>query len=162
MTDQEVYFVDWQEVTLIHHKEHKNVFAYRYQPGWYGWERRGLQKLCFWILRKIGAFYVEPVKETAVTYYRIDGRSFMDKIINQMHVLDGFWEMRPKRLLIGLGDYRKLMFSDEAFSGPEGKPWERFQFQGEYWARNKSGHPEICGLTVDVIPWMKGILVMPE
>ena len=87
----------------------------------------------------------------------------MDKIVNQMHVLDGFCEAgtRPKRLLIGQGDYRRLMLSDE--NPYNSRPLGRFQFQGEYWTRNhQTGKPEICGLTVDVIPWMKGILVMPE
>lgn len=154
MNQQQVYFVRHKENVLTRHVEHKDVFAYRYQPGWYGWERRGLQKLCFWILRKIGAFYVEPVKHNEITRHVVDIPSFMDRIINQRQILRNFWDMTPRRLLIGSEDYEELMCSEEVK--------HRFQFYGEYWVPGESGNPKIMGLTIDVIPWMRGILVMPD
>lgn len=112
-----------------------------------------LQKLCIWTLRKLGAFHHGEV----VTFERHvigkNGRRFMDRLFEQRrNLLNGF-DREPTRLLIGADDYAELM--QEATR-------EHFHFDAEYMRGNGDRYPKVCGLRVEVIPWMRGVLVMPN
>jgi hypothetical protein len=105
-----------------------------------------LQRLCFWILQKIGAFDVG--ENLTYTRHTIDTQSFMERLFRQQSHLEGYFNRRPKRLLIGAEDFAVMMGSEEIR--------QQLIFRTEY------GHGrEIMGLQVEVIPWMRGILVMP-
>jgi hypothetical protein len=110
-----------------------------------------LQKLCIWTLRKLGAFHHGEV----VTFERHvigkNGRRFMDRLFEQMHNLLDAFDREPSRLLIGAEDYAELM--QEATR-------EYFTFDAEYMRGGR--YPKVCGLHVEVIPWMRGVLVMPN
>lgn len=148
---QRVMFLDMEAVESFKHVTHKNVFAYRKLQGWYGWERDWIQRLCFWFLRRIGSFHEENVKSVKYKTHAINADKFLDVVINQMQCLDFNWHRRPKRLLVGSEDYTNIM--------GEVVELQPFSFKCEYRVGPKP--PDICGLIVEVIPWMRGILVMP-
>jgi hypothetical protein len=111
-----------------------------------------LQKLCIWTLRKLGAFHHSEV----VTFERHvigkKGRRFMERLFEQRCNLRDAFNREPTRLLIGADDYAELM--QEATR-------EYFHFDAEYM-RGGERYPKVCGLRVEVIPWMRGVLVMPN
>lgn len=127
-------------------RELKEAFEFREDRSFH-W----LQRLCIWTLRKIGAFACTEF----VTYERHvigkNGRRFMDRLFDQMHNLQDSFDREPKRLLIGAEDYAELM--KEATT-------EYFSFDAEHMRGIR--YPKVCGLTVEVIPWMRGVLVMPN
>jgi len=61
-----------------------------------------------------------------------------------------FYNQRGKSLLIGSKDYQELT----------GNPAIRqmMQFTGKY----RGGYGEVLGMNIIVIPWMKGMLVVPK
>ena len=105
-----------------------------------------LQKACFWVLRRLRAFYIGET--VTIERHAIDGRTFMDRLFKQREGIDSYFNMRPSRLLIGAEDYAELMREVVAS--------QAFSFRAEYGYGR-----EILGMTVEVIPWMRGVLVMP-
>jgi len=105
-----------------------------------------LQRICCWTMHKIGAF--DMGETVTVTRYTIDSDVFMERIFKQQKHLLGYFNRKPKRLLIGSEDFSELMNSAEVR--------DVMMFNASYnYGR------EIYGLQVEVIPWMRGILVMP-
>ncbi|MFA6213514.1 MAG: hypothetical protein WC714_29020 [Candidatus Obscuribacterales bacterium] len=106
-----------------------------------------LQKVCFFILKKLNAFYIG--ESVTIERHVLDGRTFIDRLFLQQEEIKQFFNMEPKKLLIGAEDYANLM--------QEVVATQRFNFNAEYgYGRT------IMGLTVEVIPWMRGCLVMPN
>jgi hypothetical protein len=105
-----------------------------------------LQKACFFVLRKLGAFYYD--EKVTIERHTLDGKTFIDRLFKQQEGVIRFFNMRPTTLLIGAEDYAELMH--------ELASTQRFSFHAEYGYGR-----EILGLTVQVIPWMRGCLVMP-
>ena len=105
-----------------------------------------LQKICCWTMKKLGAFDVG--EEIRYTRHTIDTESFIDRLFKQQDHIRGYFNRRPTRLLIGAEDFAALMGTEEIR--------QMLNFRAEY-GYNK----EIMGLMVEVIPWMRGILVMP-
>lgn len=90
-------------------------------------------------------------EDIAYTYHVIDPDSFMQSLFDQHRALLRM-HYKPSRVLIGSEDFAKLMNTKEVR--------ERRQFIAEYESsdgRNRTIH----GLQVQIIPWMRGILVMP-
>lgn len=140
MNKQIVEFVAHREITNRIVRE--GVFEFRKdRPAHW------LQKLCFFVLRKLGAFRIDDV--ISVERHIIDSDEFMGRLFEQNVNIQKFFNMRPERVLIGSEDYSKLMEQEIA----------RHQFG--FSARYAISH-NIFGLKVEVIPWMRGILVMPE
>jgi hypothetical protein len=106
-----------------------------------------LQRLCCWVMRKLMAFDIG--ENISYTKHIIDTRSFIDRLFKQQDHIKGHFNRRPTRLLIGAEDFAALMGTEEIR--------QMLTFRAEY-GYNK----EIMGLMVEVIPWMRGILVMPE
>lgn len=93
---------------------------------------------------------MEQAYEPKVTVERhlIDADKFMDRLLKQKRALfDGF-RKEGQRLVIGSEDYFELM-SEPAIH-------QHFNFMAEV---GMSGR--LMGLTVEVVPWMRGAVVMP-
>lgn len=93
---------------------------------------------------------MEQAYEPKVTVKRhlIDADKFMDRLMKQKRALfDGF-RKEGQRLVIGSEDYFELM-SELAI-------YHHFNFRAEV---GMSGR--MMGLTVEVVPWMRGAVVMP-
>ena len=110
-----------------------------------------LQKACCWVLEKLGAYRRDT--QTKIEYRTIDADRFMDRIAKQHASVFELLNRRPKELLIGAQDYAELMHeADTHFP---------FSFSASY-AVGERGVAQIMGLKVCVIPWMRGVLVVPK
>ena len=105
-----------------------------------------LQKACIFVLRNLRAFYIG--ESVTIERHTIDARTFIERLFKQQESIDRFFNMRPTTLLIGAEDYAELMHEVAAS--------RMFHFPAEYGYGR-----EIFGITVHVIPWMRGCLVMP-
>lgn len=109
-----------------------------------------LQKACCWVLGKLGAYRVDT--QTKIEYRTIDADSFITRIAEQRESVFELLNRRPKKLLIGAQDYAELM--------RETNVHYPFTFNASY-AIGERGAARIMGLEVQVIPWMRWVLVVP-
>ena len=109
-----------------------------------------LQKVCCWVLRKLGAYRVDT--QTKIEYRTIDADTFMGRVAKQHASVFELLNRRPKELLIGAQDYAELMH--------EANTHFPFSFSASYVVGER-GVAQIMGLKVRVIPWMRGVLVVP-
>lgn len=110
-----------------------------YQPKWY-------EALQVWLIRKLGGTH--PCDTIKYVRIPIDGKTFVEKLFKQHEDFIKNLRPEPTRILIGAEDFQKLMGSPE-FNQP-------FSFMAEFgYSRT------LYGLKVDVIPWMRGMLIMP-
>lgn len=110
-----------------------------------------LQKACCWVLEKLGAYRQDT--QTKIKYRTIDADSFMVRIAKQRESVFALLNRRPKELLIGAEEYAELMRETPAHYP--------FYFEAQYM-RGERGVAQIMGLKVRVIPWMRGVLVVPN
>ena len=122
--------------------------AFTYTPE-KGWQR--LQKICFWILDKIGAHKVDyKVSYETIT---IDGLDFIGKFMKQSHEIQKQFNTQPKTLYIGKDDYFELMNQKDQML------YQKISFKTEYM-QGAYNAPRIYGLDVHIIPWMKGFILI--
>lgn len=103
-----------------------------------------LQEICCWVLNKLGAHY--QVSTIAYTQHYVDISNLVDGIYKQIRILDRDRNIQGRRVLIGSEDFVKLCSAPDA----------------QYHLTTYASSLNFGGLTVTVIPWMKGILVLPE
>lgn len=120
--------------------------AYKFRPaGRWQWLQHMAWRFLMW--RKALAEAYEP--KVTITRHRIDAEKFMEMLYKQRSNLFEHFHKEGRTLLIGSEDYADLMCS------PEMTP-AHFSFDAEArYGRN------ILGLKVEVIPWMRGAVVMP-
>ncbi len=140
MKEQKIEFVEYER--LSDRSFHHDVFCFRKDRPLH-W----LQKVCLYILKKIKSYYWEET----ISYKRhiVEPISLIDAILNQRREIGEFFNIRPTKMLIGAMDYESLM------GCPEIKSW--ISFQSQYGIGQT-----ILDLEVQIIPWMKGILLIKE
>lgn len=119
--------------------------GYRLKPtGRMQWLQRLAWRFLGW--RKA----LEPTFKTVetVSIHRIDADTFMERVALQNESLFRSFNREGKQLLIGSEDYAQLMH--------EATRMHYFSFNAEVGYGNT-----YLGLKVTVIPWMKGMVVMP-
>jgi hypothetical protein len=79
----------------------------------------------------------------------VDAEEFMDKLWKQKRALFDQFNREPQQLIIGADDYEQMMHCENIR--------QLFTFNASY----NYGRNEIYGLKITVIPWMRGICVMP-
>jgi 3-methyladenine DNA glycosylase/8-oxoguanine DNA glycosylase len=119
--------------------------AFKFKPkGRAQW----LQRLAWRFLNWRGAMDQAYEPKVTVKRHLIDADKFMDRILKQRRSLfDGF-RKEGQRLVIGSEDYFELM--------SEPVIYQHFNFTA---AIGMSGR--LMGLDVEVVPWMRGAVVMP-
>jgi hypothetical protein len=113
-----------------------------------------LQRLCLWVLRKLGCFAcTESVRIERHDIGRT-GEKFMERLWARREAMWGSFTRgltpEPKRLLIGAKDYQEMM--GEVCTN-------RFTFDANYYM-GRDGKPEVMGLKVEVVPHMRGMLLL--
>ncbi len=107
-----------------------------------------LQRLAWRFLNWTGAMEQAFEPKVTVSRHLIDADRFIERIFKQkLALLDGFHK-EGQRLLIGSEDYSELMNEPSSFN--------HFEFKAEVGMNRR-----LIGLTVEVIPWMRGAVVMP-
>lgn len=140
---QEVQFVALREKHVPHVRH--DAFTLRKDRG-HVW----LQKLAIYILKKLGCELVEDRIE--VKRISVDGRTFGERIAKQRSELMRHFNERAHTLLIGAEDYEQLMCTPEIYQSLTFRADNAFRF----------GRGEVMGLQVKVVPWMRGMVVMPN
>lgn len=137
---QVIEFVEWRELrSPFEHKDTYELREDRHSP----W----LQRTLFWALGKLGAF--SKGESITTERYVIEADDFMERLFKQEHALEGYFNRKPTRLFIGADDYAQLM------NHPTVSHYFAFDAQYHYGR-------EVHGLRVTVVPWMRGMLVMPD
>lgn len=103
-----------------------------------------LQQICCWVLNKLGAYSQD--RSIAYKYRDVDISNLVEGIYTQVGMLDRDHHRRATRVLMGSEDFMALCNAPEA----------------RYLLTVYASDMKFDGLTVTVIPWMKGILVMPD
>jgi hypothetical protein len=109
-----------------------------------------LQRVCLWVLRKLGCFACKETIDYQRHVFGDKGRDFMSRLWERKDALWGSFEREPTRLLIGAEQYAEMM-RETASSA-------YFEFNAEYMKGGR--HPKVMGLHVEVIPWMCGMLLL--
>ena len=100
----------------------------------------------WWLVKLLGG--ANPLETVRVVRVPIDGKDFMERMWKQRRALVEQFRPEPTSILVGAEDFEELM-------GTHGIS-QQFTFDAEF------GHgPRLYGLKVTVIPWMRGVLVMP-
>lgn len=106
-----------------------------------------LQRACLFILRKLGA--TAQTETTEVRRVRLDGEKFIARLFQQKEELFHQFGYEPCKLLIGGEDYEELMGTPEVYQ------LMRFAAPFRTWNR-------VADLDVIVVPWMRGMVVIPD
>lgn len=128
---------------ITKHFEDTSSFSFRYDKKYHF-----VQKLCFLILNKIGAYTKNVSYESSYQTLTINTDDFINNILAQREELFHTYGFLPEKILIGSKNFAKLM-STVDFENV-------LQFKASYYYNKK-----IMELDVTVIPWMEGIIVMP-
>lgn len=138
MNEQHIHFVE--RIPLPVTVENKNYYQVRNDKP-FVWA----QEVCCWVMRKLGAY-----SEDHTTVYShvkvVDVSDLVEGIYTQVGMLGSNHNLRAHRILMGSEDFTRLCQAPEA----------------SYHLTVYASSPKFGGLTVTVIPWMKGILVLPE
>lgn len=118
------------------------IFSFR-KDRKYHW----IQKACFWILDKIDCKHV--IKKDSVKYETVNIGNIFHQLQENIAEIHKNYNVKPGKLFIGREEYYELikmacpsmMFSVVNQTNPD---------------RN------LFGLEVTVVPWMKGMVVLPE
>jgi hypothetical protein len=139
MIEQPVEFVMYRDVQ--HLFLHSDVYAYR-ANGKLPW----LQRLCFWVLEKLDAQWREHVVKTERVSFL--PRDFMESLFRQKPEVAAMLGREPATLLIGAPDFEELMRQPEIH--------QYCNFHAIYGKDRR-----LLDLKVQIVPWMRGLLVMP-
>lgn len=146
MRNYEVPFTKHEPVkSLI---ELENKFQFRQERGW-----KLLQCLCLWVLRKLGCYAIE----CNLTYktHTIRPDDFVRNLIDQKREIVELYHLKGDRLLIGPEEYFDILKQDHELE-------QLGMFPSTSFVGSCNYGKQILGMKVTVIPWMKGMLVVPK
>lgn len=117
-----------------------DAFAFNPRRGW-----QWLQRAALWVLQKLGCYYME--KNSSYSYHALHVPTFMERIYCQQQELRRTYGKKAVTLLMGAEDYREMMGSAEV---------------RQYVELDLSGITKVQGLQLKIIPWMRGVVVLPR
>lgn len=145
---QRIEFIEYKERHVKFRRE--DVFAINPKK-----KALWLQKVCVWVLKKLECQWWD--EKTEFTRHAIDANSFAENLYKQKAALFSYFNEDSQTLLIGSEDYSQLMACPEIH--------QSFQFRTEFKRGFKDGsggfQVVVYGLNVKVVPWMRGMVVMP-
>lgn len=114
-----------------------------------------LQKLCFWVLSKLkcNSGYMD-ISTQAVKF--LDSEDLVSVILSSEGAMAQIYYRRAKVVLVGR-DHAERLDKDVQHMGC----WV-FQFPQHYQTGQWSEHGAFAGIKVVIVPWMNGIVVLPE
>lgn len=138
------------EVKFIH--THESLHWVILEDAWslrtdFRW--KWMARAARWLIRKIGVNARDPVVE--VQRLLIDPPKIMQKILEQRAAMFDMGR-EPRRLLIGSHDFAEMMQQPEIR--------DCLTIDAEYFKGGRDGR-RVFDLQIEVIPWMRGCLVMP-
>lgn len=128
------------------YKFDKHTYSYNPNQGY-----RWLQKICFGILEKLKCEAQYPVTFPEPKMLEVD--KIVDRILKCQEVLEQIYFQHPKYLLVGHDFFADLI--DDEIGG-----MLVMDAQLHLWCNGSPVLP--IGLMLVLVPWMEGMLVMPE
>lgn len=118
-----------------------------------------LQKAAIWVLKKLQCFAIHYDVVTVKNVINAD--DFVQAFWKQHEELMRTYHYRGKRILIGYEEFQQMhgFPVNHPLSLAVNYQWFEIQPTRE---KPYNMHRTQCGLEITVIPWMKGILVLPE
>lgn len=145
-----VNFVETEPVSCL--RMHNDAFSLQPLMG-YIW----LQRVCFWILRWIGAFHATDW--TTFRRVTVDRKTSLAELFRQQLHLRGQFREGGELLLVGSEDWMEILNEAPLWHSP-------MAFDGEYYIstlpsydgtpRQQKNRMRVC-----VLPWMRGMVVVP-
>ncbi|MDE2103800.1 MAG: hypothetical protein KGL39_41565 [Patescibacteria group bacterium] len=139
-----------QNVPLREVRPHPTRFEFSPQRGW-----KWAQRLCFWILAKIGA----RASEEVIVWRRIGTQNdaLLESLLKQEHWLleNLYYRRQAYRLLIGPEQEMELLRIAENIG------MRHFSLDAGIRTADRNG-PRWHDIPITVIPWMKGALIVPR
>lgn len=141
------YKVSSQKHTEV--RQMADAFTFREDLG-YHW----LQRACLWILMRIGAH--QKVTHIHYSYKRVQIES--DRLVNYL-----VKQVYGVRAMLDTRRHLCVLMGPDEFHEIWGEVYEcgdllRFELEA---AVGRNGEREIMGMKISIIPWMKGVLVVP-
>jgi|SRR6185436_284936 len=124
-------------ITFVRHRELPVLFK---SVSWYDALRWKLVKL-------LGGY--NPNDSVKVERIPVDGETFMEQLFKQRRALTDQFNRETEEVLVGAEDYEELMNCKNVV--------QYFNFQSKFMNLGI-----IQGVKIRVVPWMRGILVMPK
>lgn len=127
---------------------------YQYDPkGRWPW----LQRACFWVLKKLGAF--ASFSEEHIQRVDIDLDKLVEAVMRNRADVEMLYRKRAKYLVVGADKFYELSVSVQphymTFTVPH-------QFNARVGYNNRPMPQMFAGLQVIVVPWIDGMFVLPE
>jgi hypothetical protein len=150
MIKQEFEITSLMPYTKSKYVDYKGAFMYRKDK-----KMRWLQKICFWFLKKINAFYLENVAYVTTTI--INKRDVIIKINEYLDNVDFVFDSICDTLLVGRDIYNELCYDSNI------QP-HSFCIDDCFGLTRPTSRPgyfnitEYRGITIIYIPWIKGVL----
>lgn len=125
--------------------------GYKFRPaGRLQW----LQRAAWRLLGKFGALQQAVEPKFTVTRFSVDTDDFMERLFKQQEsLLEGF-NRDAGVVLIGGEDFSEMMALPEIR--------QAISFDSHLYRGDGHGARTIIGLTIKVVPWMRGVLVLPK
>lgn len=120
--------------------------GYKFKPAG---RAQWLQRLAWRFLQWRGALVQAYEPKCEVVRHTIEADTFIERILKQRHELKRGFNRDGQTLLIGSEDYAEMMRAPEMLN-------HALTFDARVGMDR-----QIVGLTVKVIPWMRGMVVMP-
>jgi hypothetical protein len=142
MDKQQVVFLETKPVSIFFDSQNKFEFRADKKFHW-------IQKILFWCLKNIGAY--SKSEDIKLERYEFNTDDLINEILRQDENILNFYHHRGEKLLIGSENFSRLMNSREfnqmvTINAP-------YLYGSDYCFYN---------LKITVIPWMKGMLVVPK
>ena len=128
-----------------------------------------LQKIIFYVLRKLECYAIQY--NLRIERVALSPEKLLTSLLRQRQELVMTYHQYGERLLIGPEEFRELAES----AWPQTQITYPVSFELKYnWYPNgeqgyyqdeemRAGHGyQVCGMKVTIVPWMKGILVVPK
>lgn len=109
-----------------------------------------LQKICFAVLKKLNCYAMLEIG--SYHRYEFDKDKLIENIAYQRREILKDVSL-PKRIYMGSGDFARFISDEDQF--------RYVSFPADITV-NHGRQQKIMGITVEVIPWMEGILVVPD
>lgn len=112
---------------------------------------RWLQKLCFWVLKKLHCEHYEI--QCTINTIEVNFDDIVRQVLNTASAIDIVYHHRPKHLLLGHDKMQEL--------GCEANSLMHFSFPPNYQAP-VSPPVKFAGMEIVLVPWMEGLMLVPE
>lgn len=109
-----------------------------------------MQRLAYKYLTKVGLIIPNKVEQLKVTHFTIDKNKFLENLRAQLGDIYQITNSRNNRVLMGYDDFRRMV------DLPELNRSHLFRFD------INGNDDRIMGMKIEVIPWMTGVLVIPN